>query len=232
MAKCRMGLTPPSVHCRNLAIINPLSHKVRPGAGLIERRMSGALSNALHEPSEVATEVAHGLAPLGIHLHLSGAHAVYHVPVERADERLIIVGDVFVEPVQRGGGTPAACYGYGGTGLVGQFTAGRVVEAVEQGTERAIRPGKVGGTADDDGAGLVQLVVNGVVKLIVHTAAAGFQAAAATDAALHGLGAKLDDFCLRASRAEPLCHHVEGVESVACCVRTAIDEESFHILRA
>ncbi len=226
MAKYRMGLTPPwllqSLHS------HPLSYKVSPGTGLVERGVSRAAGNTLHEPCEVSTKIAHGLAPLGIHLHFAGAHAIYHIPVERADERLVIVGDVFVEPVQRGGSAAAARYSDGGAGLVGQFAAGGVVQAVQQGTERAVRPGKVGGAAEDDGAGFVQLVVNGVVQLISYAAAASFEAAAPADAALYGFCTKLDDFCLRAARAEPLCHHTEGVESVAGRVRTTIDEKRFH----
>lgn len=190
--------------------------------------MLRSLCDALHHPRQIAAEMAHGLATLGVELNLTGPHAVNHVPVEGTDERLVVVGDVLVEPVEGGGRPTATRYGDSGTGFIGQLAAGRVIQAVEQGTERTVRPGKVGGTADDNGVDLVEFVVNGVVELIIHAAATGFQAAAATDAALNSFGSQLDDFGFRTSGAKSLCDHAEGVECVARCVRAAVDEKCFH----
>ncbi len=201
-----------------------------PGAGLIERGVSGAVGDALHHPCQIAAEVAHGLAALRVHLDFTGAHAVNHVPVERADERLVIVGDVLVEAVECGRGTSATGHGNGGTGLVGQLAAGGVVQAIEQGTERAVGAGEVGGAADNDGIYLIEHVVNGVVKLIVHTAAAGFQTTTATDAPLNGLGSDLEDFSFGTAGAKSLCYHTEGVKSITVCIGTAINKKSFHTL--
>lgn len=190
--------------------------------------MLGAVCDALHHPSQVTAEIAHGLAAFRVHLNFTGAHAVNHVPVEGADERLIVVGDVFIQSVEGGGGSAAPRYSDGGARLVRQFAAGGVVQAIEQGTQRTVRSGEVGGAADDDGIYLIQFFVYGIVKLVVYAAATGLQATAATDATLYGLRADLNNFGLCATGSKTVCYHTEGVESVTFCVRAAVDKKSFH----
>ena len=174
-----------------MCLPSPSTDKMRPGAFFTQLGVGGAGGNALHHPGHVLPQMAEGLGALGIKLHLAGAHAVNHIPIERADKRLLIVGDVLIQAVQRGAGSAAACHGHRGTGLIGQFGAGRVIKAVQQGTEGAIRPRKIGGAANHNALDGIQLVVDIVIKLILHAAAAGFKTLAATDAALHRSRANL-----------------------------------------
>ena len=93
--------------------------KMSPGAGLGEGGMRRSCSHALHHPCHILAQVAEGLHAFGIFVYFTGPHAVNHVPVEGTDERLIVVGNVFVEAVERGAGATTARHGYGGTGFVG-----------------------------------------------------------------------------------------------------------------
>ena len=203
---------------------------MRPGAFLSQLGVGGAGGNALHEPGHILPQVAERLHALGILLHLTGAHAVNHVPVERAHQRLLVVGNVLVEAVERGAGAPAASHGNGGTRLVGQLGTCRIVETVKQRAESTIRPGEVGGAADDNAANLIELVVDVVVKLVVHAAAAGLEAGPAADTALHRCCANLHNLCFHPCGIHGFGNHGKSLECVTICMRTTIDEKSFHAL--
>ena len=196
--------------------------EVGPGAGFGQSGVRRAGGHALHHPCHILPQVAQGLGAFGIFMHLSGAHAVYHVPVEGADEGLIVVGDVFVEAVERGAGTTTARHGYGGSGFVGQLSAGGIVQPVQQGAERAVRSGKVGGAADDNTADFIELVVDVVVQGIVHAATSGFEAGAAADAALHRGSANLHYFGFHTSGVHALCHHFQRLEGVSIGMGTSV----------
>ena len=201
---------------------------MRPGAGFFQLRMSRTGGNALHHPCQILPQVAQRLRALGIHLHLSGAHTVNHVPIERADERLVIVGDILIKAVERGAGAAAAGHCNGGAGLVGQFGTGRIIEAVKQCAEGAIRPGKIRRAAQHNGVNAVQLLINVVIQLIIHAAAAGLEALAAADAPLHRMGANLHNLRLHSGSVHGLCNHGKSMERVTFCIRTTIDKKSFH----
>lgn len=203
--------------------------EVGPGAFFTQLGVCGAGGNALHHPGHILPQVAEGLGALGIKLHFAGAHAVYHVPVEGADERLLVVGDVLVQAVQRGAGAAAAGHDHRGTGLIGQFGAGRVIEAVQQGAEGAVRPSKIGGAANHNAINGIELVVYVVVELILHAAAPGFEALAAADAPLHRSGANLHNLRFHPCGVHGRSHHAQSLECVTICIRTTIDEKSFHI---
>lgn len=202
--------------------------KMRPGAGLFQLRMSRAGGNALHHPCQILAEVAQRLRALGIHLHLTRAHTVNHVPVERADEGLVVVGDVLIKAVKRGAGTTAAGHSHRGTGLVSQLGTGRVIQTVKQRTERTIRAGKIGRTSQHNGVNTVQLVIDIVIQLIIHAAATGLETLAAADAPLHSRSTNLHDFRLHSGSIHGLCNHGKSMERVTFGIRTTIDQKSFH----
>ena len=202
--------------------------KMRPGAGFFQLRMRRAGGNALHHPCQILPQVAQRLRALSIHLHLTRTHAVNHVPVERADEGLVIVSDVLIKAVERGAGTATAGHSHRGTGLIGQLGTGRVIQAVKQCAEGAIRPGKIGGAPQHNGINAVQLVINVVIQLIIHAATAGLETLAATDAPLHRLCTNLHNFRLHTGGIHGLRHHGKSMERVAFCIRTTIDKKSFH----
>ena len=202
--------------------------KMRPGAGFFQLRMSRAGGNALHHPGQILPQVAQRLRALSIHLHLTRTHAVNHVPVERADEGLVIVCDVLIKAVERGAGTAAAGHSHRGTGLIGQLGTGRVIQAVKQCAEGAIRPGKIGGTAQHNGVNAVQLVINVVIQLIIHAATAGLEALAATDAPLHRLCTNLHNFRFDTRGVHSGSHHGERMIGIALGIGAAIDKKCFH----
>ena len=90
----------------------------------------GGALEALREAKEqgkighILAQEAERLHALGILLHLTGAHAINHVPVEGAHQRLLVVSDVLVEAVERGAGAAAAGHGNSGTRLIGQLGTG------------------------------------------------------------------------------------------------------------
>lgn len=202
--------------------------EVGPGAFFTQLGVGGARGNALHHPGHILPQVAEGLGTLGIKLHFAGAHAVYHVPVEGADQRLLVVSDVLVQAVQRGAGAAAAGHGHRGAGLIGQFGAGRVIEAVQQGAEGTVRPRKIGGAANHNAIDGIQPVVDIVIKLILHAAAACFEALAAADAALHRSGTNLHNLRFHPGGVHGRSHHAQSLECVTICIRTTIDEKRFH----
>ena len=190
--------------------------------------MRRAGGDALHHPCQILPQVAQRLRTLGIHLHLPRSHAVNHIPVERTDKGLIVVGDILIEAVERGTGAAATSYSHRGAGLVGQPGTSRIVQAVQQGTKGAIRAGKIGRAPQHNGVNTIQLVINVVVQLIIHPAAAGLEALAAADAPLHRLGPDLHDFRLHPGGVHGLCNYGKSLKRVTFCIRTTIDKKCFH----
>ena len=202
--------------------------EMRPGAGLLRLRMRGTGSHTLHHPGQVTAQLAQGLGPLGIQLHLARAHAINHIPVKGTHQRLVVVGDILVQAVQGGTGAAAAGHSHRGARLVGQLAAGGIIQAVQQCAEGAIRARKIRGAANHNTINGIQLVVDVVVKLILHTAAPGFEALAAAYAALHRGSTYLHNLRFHPGRVHGLRHHAQSLESIAICIRAAIDKKSFH----
>ena len=207
-----------------------LADKAGHGAGRVLRVVDACGLTGLdaaQQPCHVAAQLLHHSAALGVLQYLLGVGAVHHGPVGAVDQRHVEELGVFDQLVKGGGSAGAAGRAADGGGLVGQILAARVGQTVHKTGHVARSGGVVHRAAEHEGVGGLGLL-NGFVDDAAEHAPVAATAAAAADAAAHGLTADVQDLGFNTLCLQLPGNEGKGGVGAALLVGAAVDEQNFH----
>lgn len=150
------------------------------------RRSCGfAAAQFSQHPRHVVSQCAHGLKPFRILRGLARITPVHTVPVLRRHDGHVENGEVFVQPVKRGGGPSTPADHDGGRRLILCKLPAGIEQAVEQGAQASGRPAKINRRTDDDAIRFSQSVTQSQVCFVAENANAFFLTLITADTTLY-----------------------------------------------